>query len=146
MGIPFRLPCWNLSFSRRLTRLAIYTTEPTSTGQYTGEDKIQNSVANNIASGKHFTISPHRQFSNKVSLSFIDCPVYTYFFRYEKYWLPFLSSISSSPEQDSEFCPPLDIHWVWHTHMLAPVSYSLDTVAVTGRMIGHTLTSPQVRE
>ena len=69
-----------------------------------------------------------------------------FYFRYEKYWLPFISTISTSTETDTEFCPPLDIHWVWHTHMLAPVSYSMDTMAVVGRMIGHQLTSAQVRE
>ena len=68
-------------------------------------------------------------------------------FRYEKYWLPFMSAVSGSVETDvGPLCPPLDIHWVWHTHMLAPVSYSADCTAVAGRLVGHTLTSSQIRE
>ena len=41
--------------------------------------------------------------------------------RYEKHWMPFLAEVSSSIETDLNFCPPIDIHWVWHVHMLAPV-------------------------
>ena len=38
--------------------------------------------------------------------------------RYEKYWMPFLTENSSQIEDDLKFSPPLDIHWVWHVHML----------------------------
>ena len=38
--------------------------------------------------------------------------------RYEKYWMPFLTENSSQIEDDLQFLPPLDIHWVWHVHML----------------------------
>ena len=41
--------------------------------------------------------------------------------RYEKHWMPLLAEVSSSIETDLNFCPPIDIHWVWHVHMLAPV-------------------------
>ena len=66
-------------------------------------------------------------------------------FRYEKFWLPLLGEISESPESDLAWCPPLDIHWVWHTHMLAPVTYSLDCQAILGRLAGHRLTTAQER-
>ena len=66
-------------------------------------------------------------------------------FRYEKFWLPLLAEISDSPETDLSWCPPLDIHWVWHTHMLAPVSYNMDCQAIVGRLLGHRLTTAQER-
>ena len=47
-------------------------------------------------------------------------------FRYETFWLPFLASESSSVVEDMDFCPPLDIHWVWHVHMLSPREYAKD--------------------
>ena len=58
-------------------------------------------------------------------------------FRYEKFWLPLLAEISTSPETDLAWCPPVDVHWVWHTHMLAPVTYNMDCQAITGRLMGH---------
>ena len=60
--------------------------------------------------------------------------------RYEKYWLPLLAELT--PQQLAadtknetpgrkvpnkfQYAPPPDIHWVWHVHMLAPVSYITD--------------------
>ena len=67
-------------------------------------------------------------------------------FRYEKYWMPFLAEVSKSIETDVEFLPPMDIHWVWHVHMLAPVSYKIDCINVAGRLLGHKLTNQQERE
>lgn len=59
--------------------------------------------------------------------------------RYEKYWLPFLAAHSKGATGDEEFTPPLDIHWVWHVHMLAPVAYSADCLRVMNRVAGHRL-------
>ena len=59
--------------------------------------------------------------------------------RYEKFWLPLLSSVSKSPDTDLQFCPPLDVHWVWHVHMLCPTAYAADCTAVAGRVLGHAL-------
>lgn len=60
--------------------------------------------------------------------------------RYEKYWLPFLASISDSDLTDLDHVHPLDIHWVWHVHMLAPVTYRQDCSAVIGdRVLNHAL-------
>ena len=66
--------------------------------------------------------------------------------RYEKFWLPLLAEISSGPESDWAWCPPVDVGWVWHTHMLAPVTYNMDCLAVAGRLVGHRLTSAQERQ
>ena len=57
--------------------------------------------------------------------------------RYEHYWLPLLASLTpetdtppggstNSPGMKMTYAPPMDIHWIWHVHMLAPVSYSAD--------------------
>ncbi|XP_071745850.1 uncharacterized protein [Lepeophtheirus salmonis] len=63
-------------------------------------------------------------------------------YRYETYWLPFLTSAKGSSHlKDLNWVPPLDIHWVWHVHMLAPVAYRADTISVAGRFIGHQLNS-----
>jgi hypothetical protein len=40
-----------------------------------------------------------------------------------------------------DFAPPVDVHWVWHVHMLAPVQYRADCQAVAGRILGHYLRS-----
>jgi hypothetical protein len=57
-------------------------------------------------------------------------------YRYETYWLPFLSE-----NGDLDIVPPLDIHFVWHCHMLAPIAYASDCE----RLYGHILPS-RVRE
>lgn len=63
-------------------------------------------------------------------------------YRYENYWLPFLAKVSSGPATDSDFVPPLDIHWVWHVHMLAPVAYSQDCHQIVNRLLDHKLYDP----
>lgn len=59
--------------------------------------------------------------------------------RYEKYWIPFLAEVSDNSGKDLDFAPPVDIHWVWHVHMLAPVQYRSDCQATAGRILGHNL-------
>ena len=60
--------------------------------------------------------------------------------------MPFLADVSKSIETDVDFAPPLDIHWVWHVHMLAPVSYKMDCINVAGRLLGHRLTNSLERD
>jgi len=45
--------------------------------------------------------------------------------RYETCWLPLAAASSTSA-----LSPPLDVHWVWHCHMLAPYRYQRDCVQV----------------
>ena len=47
-------------------------------------------------------------------------------YRYEKLWLPFLHNFSKDQQNDLDVLPPLDVHWIWHTHMLAPTQYESD--------------------
>ncbi len=66
--------------------------------------------------------------------------------RYEKYWLPLVTSLCQDPAEDLLLAPPLDVHWVWHVHLLAPVSYAEDCVRVAGRVVDHHLKSYAVLE
>ena len=50
--------------------------------------------------------------------------------RYEECWLPLASEHSSLQ-------PPLDIHWVWHVHMLAPYYYEKDCLALVSAVVQH---------
>ena len=68
-------------------------------------------------------------------------------FRYEKYWIPFILSNSPHYETDVTFLPPLDVHWVWHVHMLAPMNYHQDlSESPLRRIINHQPINPQSKE
>lgn len=67
--------------------------------------------------------------------------------RYEKYWLP-LAAEHQGQQGDGDgggpdgtrLAPPMDVHWVWHVHMLSPVAYRKDCEAVTGgTVVDHSL-------
>lgn len=61
-----------------------------------------------------------------------------YPFRYEKYWIPFILNNSPNYETDLEWLPPLDVHWAWHVHMLAPRVYTRDLLGSRlQRIINH---------
>lgn len=53
--------------------------------------------------------------------------------RYEQCWLPLASETSPV----SLAAPPLDVHWVWHCHMLSPLAYEMDCVSLVGKQVGH---------
>ncbi len=44
---------------------------------------------------------------------------------------------------DTNVVPPLDVHWVWHCHMLRPTKYREDCQAVVGTIVDHKLLSPE---
>jgi hypothetical protein len=56
--------------------------------------------------------------------------------RYETFWLPMQAA-----KPDLNNIPPLDVHWIWHTHMLCPVSYQQDCLAICGSIVDHKLLS-----
>ncbi|CAK5054407.1 unnamed protein product [Meloidogyne enterolobii] len=56
--------------------------------------------------------------------------------RYECFWLP-----AQASKPDLLNIPPLDVHWVWHVHMLSPVSYREDCAAICGTVVDHKLLS-----
>lgn len=57
-------------------------------------------------------------------------------FRYETFWLPLLDDTNNA----GNLTPPLDVHWVWHTHMLSPRDYKKDCSEVcNGKHFQHVL-------
>jgi len=62
--------------------------------------------------------------------------------RYETCWLPLAAAhLSSSRDDGGPLAPALDVHWVWHVHMLAPYSYDADVRRLVGCVVDHRLLS-----
>ncbi|XP_069133154.1 uncharacterized protein [Argopecten irradians] len=53
-------------------------------------------------------------------------------YRYESLWLPLVAK-----HNKNTLVAPLDIAWVWHCHMLAPVAYMRDCEKAVGCVIDH---------
>ncbi|UJR26646.1 hypothetical protein I4U23_007963 [Adineta vaga] len=51
-------------------------------------------------------------------------------YRYEIFWLPFLAE-----NGELDVIPPLDILFIWHSHMLAPTAYASDCERLFGRIL-----------
>ncbi|CAD6189876.1 unnamed protein product [Caenorhabditis auriculariae] len=51
--------------------------------------------------------------------------------RYESYWLPMQAT-----HPDMNVIPPLDVHWVWHTHMLSPIHYQEQKLSKKAFLVG----------
>lgn len=60
--------------------------------------------------------------------------------RYETCWLPLAASVADP----TAIAPPLDVHWVWHCHMLSPYEYELDCQRLVFKVIDHTVRSTTV--
>ncbi len=56
--------------------------------------------------------------------------------RYETCWLQLLSN-----NRTANIAPPLDVHWVWHCHMLAPYYYEKDCMKIVGMVPSHSTMS-----
>ncbi|XP_065664153.1 uncharacterized protein LOC136085986 [Hydra vulgaris] len=50
-------------------------------------------------------------------------------YRYENYWLPLVA------KYNLVVVAPLDIEWIWHTHVLNPVAYHQDCKKIVGKVI-----------
>ena len=57
--------------------------------------------------------------------------------RYERLWLPLAA------QYDRPLEAPLDVHWVWHVHMLAPRCYIRDCQALVGCVVQHKFASDE---
>ena len=57
------------------------------------------------------------------------------YYRYETLWLPL-----AAEHKALTVTAPLDIAWVWHCHLLAPVAYVKDCLRVCNSEIDHSLT------
>ena len=60
--------------------------------------------------------------------------------RYEQLWLPL-----AAEHNGKEIAPPLDVHWVWHVHMLAPYYYEKDCLEIVKCVPDHKLLSDNSR-
>jgi hypothetical protein len=58
--------------------------------------------------------------------------------RYEKFWLPMLAEQNGNGN-GKDLIPPLDIHWVWTVHLLAPYFYEKDCKRIVNKVIDHKL-------
>jgi len=58
--------------------------------------------------------------------------------RYEQCWLPLAAAESGS---ESSLSPPVDVHWIWHCHMLAPYDYQRDCLQLVGSVVDHSVMS-----
>jgi len=54
-------------------------------------------------------------------------------YRYELFWLPLVAQTSVT----EDIAAPLDIAWVWHVHMLSPISYEKDCNEVVSTLVDH---------
>ena len=45
---------------------------------------------------------------------------------------------------EAEISPPLDVHWIWHCHMLCPRAYTKDMTKILGKQLDHRF--PETRE
>ena len=62
--------------------------------------------------------------------------------RYETCWLPLAAEHAG---YGKELAPPLDVHWVWHVHMLAPYYYEKDCTELVRCVLDHRLMSDNSR-
>lgn len=60
--------------------------------------------------------------------------------RYEAFWLPL-----AAEHKKESLAAPLDIEWVWHCHMLAPLAYEADCKNIVGLVVEHKLMSEKDR-
>lgn len=61
--------------------------------------------------------------------------------RYEKLWLPL-----AAEHAEERLAAPLDIEWLWHCHLLCPVTYIRDCEELFGGLINHRLFRSHDRE
>ena len=54
--------------------------------------------------------------------------------RYERFWLPLAAESGLM-----SLCPPDDVHWVWHCHMLSPYHYEHDCLRLVGKVVDHSV-------
>ena len=67
-------------------------------------------------------------------------------YRYEHFWLPLVVEEGGAGGRDIMLAPPLDVHWVWHCHMLGPYFYEKDCLRVVDNVINHRLMTTAERK
>ena len=83
---------------------------------------------------KHCNCSPKLCVYTCMQLSYkaVTCHAFNTF-RYELFWLPLVAQSSVT----EDIAAPLDIAWVWHVHMLSPISYEKDCNEVVSTLVDH---------
>jgi hypothetical protein len=59
--------------------------------------------------------------------------------RYEQLWLPLIAAAKNF----NSLAPPLDVHWIWHCHMLSPYNYQVDCQQIVGKVVDHAVRSTE---
>ena len=70
-------------------------------------------------------------------------------FRYELFWLPLLAQYTTRTKKwfiALNIAAPLDIAWVWHVHMLSPVSYQRDCNEIVATLVDHKILVGEQRD
>ena len=70
-------------------------------------------------------------------------------FRYELFWLPLLAQYTTRIKKwfiPLNIAAPLDIAWVWHVHMLSPVSYQRDCNEIVATLVDHKILVGEQRD
>lgn len=80
-------------------------------------EQIKNSISVNLTACKR-EINFLRMIDRKAPLLYEKKIVENAIRRYETYWLPMQAA-----KPDVNNIPPLDVHWIWHCHMLSPTDY-----------------------
>ena len=62
--------------------------------------------------------------------------------RYEQYWLP----LKGRHKGNTLLLPPLDVHWIWHIHMLCPRLYANDCQQLLDCIPDHVFLSGEAQE
>ncbi|KAK7492784.1 hypothetical protein BaRGS_00015922 [Batillaria attramentaria] len=61
-------------------------------------------------------------------------------YRYEHLWLPL-----AAQRPNEALVAPLDVEWVWHVHLLSPVTYQKDCLNIVDTVVGHHVFSSEER-
>uniref|UniRef100_A0A0N4ZFU5 SH3 domain-containing protein n=1 Tax=Parastrongyloides trichosuri TaxID=131310 RepID=A0A0N4ZFU5_PARTI len=101
-------------------------------------DQIKNCISINLLTACQREVNFLRMIDRKAPILYDINVIKNAIRRYELYWLPMQAS---SP--DVERIPPLDVHWVWHVHMLSPSHYEKDCKMICGSVIDHKLQSAE---
>uniref|UniRef100_A0A914KN17 Uncharacterized protein n=1 Tax=Meloidogyne incognita TaxID=6306 RepID=A0A914KN17_MELIC len=99
-------------------------------------EQMRNCITINLLTACQREINFLRMIDRKAPVLYDRIVVANAIRRYECFWLP-----AQASKPDLLNIPPLDVHWVWHVHMLSPVSYREDCVAICGTVVDHKLLS-----
>uniref|UniRef100_A0A0K0FY40 ApaG domain-containing protein n=1 Tax=Strongyloides venezuelensis TaxID=75913 RepID=A0A0K0FY40_STRVS len=101
-------------------------------------DQIKKCISINLLQACQREVNFLRMIDRKAPILYDSNVIKNAIRRYEMFWLPMQASCP-----DVERIPPLDVHWVWHVHMLSPHNYEMDCKKICGKVIDHKLQSAE---